>query len=427
MRQIRYGQARRLLGLTAVLVLAAIVAGPVRRNAAAEAVTAESSAAVTAADERLAAVTKYLASDELEGRGIDTQGLDKAADFIAKQFADLGLKTRLFDDSPFQRFSVTTGASLGEKNELEFFGPTIDGESTEAVKQVSGKDFTPLAIGGSGKFDLPLVFVGYGITAKTEGYDDYAGVDVKDKAVIVLRHEPEQDNPHSVFNGQASSEYAAFRRKVSNAYEHGARTVIFVSDKFDLRRSVSQLRARWQAAVDALAEANTKFKALKSPDDDLWRQQQERLEKLADEVKTYGQDLRNGDDPLLAFDGAGLTGEARDFPVLWCRRRPVDRVIKQALGTDARTTRARNRQRSDAAQPGARRLDRRGARSTSTARKPRSKTWPPCSKASARTATKRSSSAPITTTWAMANPARSIPAHTKSTTGPTTTPRAWRC
>ena len=112
-----------------------MVAGPVRRNAAAEAVTAQSAAAVTAADERIAAVTQYLSSDELEGRGIDTKGLDQAADYIAKQFADLGLKTRLFDDSPFQRFSVTTGANLGEKNELEFFGPTIDGESTEAVKQ----------------------------------------------------------------------------------------------------------------------------------------------------------------------------------------------------------------------------------------------------------------------------------------------------
>jgi len=322
----------RLLGLTAVCVLATVVASPVRRTPAAES-AATVNAAATAADERLATVTRYLSSDELEGRGIDTKGLDLAADYIAKRFAELGLKTRLFDDSPFQRFNVTTGASLGEKNEMEFFGPTVDGETSEAIKLVAGKEFTPLAIGGSGKIDLPLVFVGYGITAKNEGYDDYAGIDVKDKAVIILRHEPEQNNPHSVFDGQQSSEHSAFRRKVSNAYEHGARAIIFVGDKFDLRKSVAQLRSRWQAAVDALAEANTKFKALKERDDDIWRQQQERLEKLADDVKTYGQELRQADDPLLAFDGAGLTGEARDFPVLWCRRRPVDRVIKQALGT----------------------------------------------------------------------------------------------
>ncbi|HEX4145692.1 MAG TPA: M28 family peptidase [Pirellulales bacterium] len=319
---------RRSLGLWALLALAAILTIPSRPIPA-----AESAAAVTAADQRLADVTKYLSSDELEGRGIETKGLDLAADYIAKQFADLGLKTKLFDDTPFQRFSITTGASLGEKNELEFTGPTTDGDSTETVKQNVGKEFTPLAVGGAGKFDLPLVFVGYGITAKNEGYDDYAGVDVKDRAVIILRHEPEQNNPHSVFNGQQPSEYAAFRRKVSNAYEHGARAVIFVSDKVDLRKSIVQLRSRWQAAVDALAEANAKFKTLKAPDDDLWRQQQERLDKLADEVKSYAKELRDADDPLLAFDGAGLTGEARDFPVLWVRRRPIDRMIKQALGT----------------------------------------------------------------------------------------------
>ena len=205
------------MGLAAVLALAALVAIPGRHTSAAESATA-----IADADQRLAAVTEFLASDDLEGRGIDTKGLNLAADYIAKRFADLGLKTKLFDDSPFQRFGVTTGASLGEKNELEFFGPTLDGESSEAVKQTVGKEFTPLAIGGSGKFDLPLVFVGYGITAKSEGYDDYAGVDVKDKAVIVLRHEPDQDNPHSEFNGTKPSEYSAFRRKVSNAYEHGA-------------------------------------------------------------------------------------------------------------------------------------------------------------------------------------------------------------
>jgi hypothetical protein len=85
-----------------------------------------------------------------------------------------------------------------------------------------GEDYTPLAIGGSGKFNLPLVFVGYGITAKDADYDDYANVDVKDKAVVILRHEPQQANPHSVFEGTRNSQYAPFRRKVSNAYEHGA-------------------------------------------------------------------------------------------------------------------------------------------------------------------------------------------------------------
>ena len=229
-------------------------------------------------------MTKYLSSDELEGRGIDTQGLGKAADYIAKQFTDVGLKTDLFAGTPFQKFNITTGAKLAEGNRLEFFGPNNNGE-LEAMKLEAGKDYTPLAFGSSGKFDLPLVFVGYGITAKQEDYDDYAGVDVKDKAVIILRHEPEQNNPHSVFAGQGPSQYAALRRKVSNAYEHGAGAVIFVNDKFSLRKSVASLRSRYLAAIDELGEAHTKFKALDEADDDLWKQQLDRIDKLSERVQ----------------------------------------------------------------------------------------------------------------------------------------------
>ena len=63
-----------------------------------------------------------------------------------------------------------------------------------------GRDYTPLAAGGSGEFDLPLAFLGYGITAPQEDYDDYAGLDIKGNAVLLMRHEPQQDNPHSVFD-----------------------------------------------------------------------------------------------------------------------------------------------------------------------------------------------------------------------------------
>src|SRR6201999_1051860 len=151
----------------------------------------------------------------------------------------------------------------------------LDGHPAEERKLVIGKDFNPLAIGGTAKFDLPLVFVGYGITANKLDYDDYAGIDVKGKAVLVLRHEPEQDNPHSAFNGKEHSEYAPFMRKISNAYEHGAAAVIFVSDEFDIQKTKNQLRKRWQAAVDELAEANAKFKATEKPSEEEWRKHRE--------------------------------------------------------------------------------------------------------------------------------------------------------
>jgi hypothetical protein len=284
-------------------------------------------------DTRLRESVKYLSSDELEGRGIGTRGIDLAADYIARQFEQLGLKTQLFDGGPFQKFKMTVSTKLGDKNQLAFVGPAADGKPAERIEMALGEGFNPLAIGGTGQFELPLVFVGYGITAKKLGYDDYADVDVKDKAVLVLRHEPEQDNPHSMFNGREHSEHAPFTRKVSNAYEHGAAAVIFVTDDFDIQKSVGQLRKRWQAAVDELAEANIKFKAIEKPSRDDWHKHREQTEKLLDDIKSFGAQIPPAEDPLLGFDGAGTDGESRNLPVLYCRRSVVDRLFQAALGT----------------------------------------------------------------------------------------------
>ena len=137
-----------------------------------------------------------------------------------------------------------------------------------------GVDFTPLAAGGSGAFDLPLVFGGYGITAPAEKFDDYAplGDAAKSAATILLRQEPQKDDPHSVFDGNQASQHAALTRKVANASEHEARAVVFCND------------------ADA-----------------------------------------DGDD-LMAFTRAGEGSTARTMPVLHLRRSAVDEAVRQALG-----------------------------------------------------------------------------------------------
>src|SRR4051794_15027843 len=73
-----------------------------------------------AAETRLRESVGYLASDALEGRGVGTEGLNKAADYIAAQFKQLGLRTDLFGGSPFQQFEVTIAAEMGppENNRL---------------------------------------------------------------------------------------------------------------------------------------------------------------------------------------------------------------------------------------------------------------------------------------------------------------------
>jgi hypothetical protein len=287
----------------------------------------------SAVENRLSTAAKFLASDELEGRGVGTKGLDRAADFIATQFREIGLRTDLYAGSPFQSFTMTTGASLGPKNALAIVGPASPSGEPQRIELKLGEQFNPLAVGGSGKFDLPLVFAGYGITSKDDHYDDYAGVDVKDKAVILLRHEPQQANPHSAFDGTKNSQYAAFKRKISNAYEHGAAAVILCTDNFDVQKTVDVLRKRWRVAVEEIAAENAKFQALEKPSTDDWARHETEIARSAADLQKYADQVQTAQDPLLDFEGAGPdASEGRNFPVLYVRRSSIAQLIQAALG-----------------------------------------------------------------------------------------------
>ena len=137
---------------------------------------------------------------------------------------------------------------LGEPSELAIF------RSDDRILKAELKtEFSPLAIGTSGSHEqIPIVFAGYGITAKDErvrlDYDDYAGIDVQGKAVLIIRREPQQDREDSPFAGTKTTDYATFRHKASNAFQHGAAMVLLVNDLAGLHgdedRLLSPLLAR---------------------------------------------------------------------------------------------------------------------------------------------------------------------------------------
>jgi len=188
------------------------------------------------AQERMAADVRFLSSDEMRGRGPGTGGLDRAADFIAQRWQEQALDTELFDGSPFQTFTIpgTVEASKPERNRLRTtFG---DGEVEDLELD---RDFRPLSLGSSGRFEGPLIFVGYGITANEKGlqYDDYAGIDVRGKVVIAIRKEPQQADPKSSFSGTQSSRHALFATKLANAIQHGAAGMIFVNDTLSFEKT----------------------------------------------------------------------------------------------------------------------------------------------------------------------------------------------
>ena len=191
---------------------------------------------------RLKADVAYLADDAREGRGPGTAGIEAAADHIAAAFKEAGLKPAPGAEGYFQPFTIAGTTRLGEGQELAARGP--DGTMFEARLK---DDFSPLGIGGGGTLDgVPVVFAGHGITAKDGDdkvtYDDYAGLDVKDKAVLILRGAPTQGKDAGPFvtkNGQPSG-YATFLHKTTNAFQHGARAVLLANDRESLKKTQDQ-------------------------------------------------------------------------------------------------------------------------------------------------------------------------------------------
>jgi hypothetical protein len=165
---------------------------------------------------------KYLASPALKGRLTGTPEGNQAAEYIAAQFARAQLKPLGHDY--FQDFDVMARTGLSDSDTLAF---EEAGKSSE-LKQ--GTDFVPLNLSANGKAKGAVVFAGYGITAPEYHYDDYAGVDVKDKIVMILRHEPQENDLKSVFAGKDLTEHATFSSKVVNAKLHGAKAVLIVND-----------------------------------------------------------------------------------------------------------------------------------------------------------------------------------------------------
>lgn len=284
--------------------------------------------------QRLLEALEFLASDAQEGRGVGSDGIRRAADYLAGQFEQLGLDTRRVDGEPFQRFTMVTGSELGTPNSLVIEGPPGKDGKPQRFEFKLGTDFNPLAIGGSGKFEAPLVFAGYGITAPKLGYDDYEGLDVEGKCVVVLRHEPQQAIPHSPFDGTQNSSYAPYFRKISNAYEHGAAAVIFVTDAYDIGQRVGDRRKQWKLAVEALVKKHAEFEALKAPTAEEVETFRREVDKLTEAIVSAGQRLQAEFDPLVEFRGAGGSGEKVRLPVFHARRFAMDAVVRAGLDTN---------------------------------------------------------------------------------------------
>ncbi|MBI3461580.1 MAG: M20/M25/M40 family metallo-hydrolase [Planctomycetes bacterium] len=274
----------------------------------------------------------YLASDELEGRGVGTRGLELAAEYIAREFTKAGLRTDQVAGTPFQSFAMNVRSELGQTNEL-----VLHSQDGRQIALQLGTDFMPLAMGGAGEFSAPLVFAGYGIEATQEGYNDYEKIDVKDKVVLLMRREPQQDNPHSAFNGNSDSRYAALQRKLSTAYQRGAKAVLFVTDPYTLRRERqsrldSMVKRLDEAAVRVVADGD-ELLASEQKDPQALQKHREKLRESLGALRSAREALHADHDKLLDFNYGGSDGES-SIPFIHLTRRRADEVLRSALGIE---------------------------------------------------------------------------------------------
>ena len=201
--------------------------------------------------ERLRADLDHLCSPALAGRASLTPGAAATARFIAGEMEKIGL-TPAGGTSFLQPFDVVPIRLDRERTSLEVR------RSGEARTFRPGGVFFPEP---AQPIDLTLevVFAGFGISAPELGYDDYAVVDVRGKAVLVFDHEPQEDDPASVFNGTGFTLHAGTWTKTRTAERHGAAAVLVVTEPVNRHRSAPRPPARASAPSQALASSELRI------------------------------------------------------------------------------------------------------------------------------------------------------------------------
>jgi len=164
----------------------------------------------------------FLADDKQQGRGVGTDGLTVASEYVAKELAAAGLSPAGDGGTWFQTFEVVVGTALTS--------PAAQQLAVGKTALALDAGWRPFAFSDTATLDAEVVFAGYGISAPAEGYDDYAGLDVKDKIVLVMRHEPQRNDPHAPFNGDKPSRYSDLRYKAHVAQKNGARALLVIND-----------------------------------------------------------------------------------------------------------------------------------------------------------------------------------------------------
>lgn len=202
---------------------------------------------------RLRADITYLASDKLAGRRTGEQGAISAASYVANKFAALKLKPGISENvngkskkGYLQPFPYFSGVALGADNLLKIALPQMN------VTVNLESNWMPVGFSSNGSLaETSIVFAGYGIASEELKIDDYAGLDVKDKIVLVFSGTPDAGNPHSQF-----ARFGDVRVKAKIAHDKGAKALLVVSGETKLADDkLAQLKFEQTAGDTAIPAA----------------------------------------------------------------------------------------------------------------------------------------------------------------------------
>lgn len=279
----------------------------------------------------LRAEVRYLASDELEGRLTGSGGIQMAANYIANYYEKIGLKPLGDKGTYFQEFPFVSGVKLiQDKNHFQVIKK---GDAGETIHFDVNKDFLPLAFTTNGEVEGQVVFAGYGLSMpgnETKSYDSYAGLDVKDKIVLVLHYVPEKVDMKRRLE---LNRYAGLRYKAMVARERGAKALLVVigpnspaageliplsSDKVSSGSGIAVASISGKMAETLLAASGKDLKAIQSglDSEDPQITGSFPLPNVQVKMSTAVEQVKGSDRNILGFLPPGEGAESTEFIIV---------------------------------------------------------------------------------------------------------------
>ncbi|HEX7742138.1 MAG TPA: peptidase M28, partial [Sphingobium sp.] len=204
--------------------------------------------------ETMKEVVKEISSDAYEGRAPGTAGEEKTFAYLVQRFEALGLKPgnkgSWFQDVPLVEITAKDVSPLLFTGGRSVVSATYGPDMVIATHR-TGQPHVEVK-------DSPVVFVGYGINAPEKKWNDYAGVNVKGKTVIILVNDPDYQTPtlRGPFNGRAMTYYGRWTYKFEEAARQGAAAAIIVHDTVPAAYGWNVVQSSWTGAQHVADSAN---------------------------------------------------------------------------------------------------------------------------------------------------------------------------